>query len=248
MRAYIQRPANRPGSVNLAAARLGFYEMGIECLEYQTPEQFADAAREDVVVGGIGMVRFRLEQLGVAIEENDYPPELEGYLGRRVWRTTMNRVANSPESWPVFAKPVEGKRFTGKVIRTLADLEGCGSSERDPDVWCSEPVDFKSEWRCFVRYGKVLGVRQYFGDWSKAPDRATVESAVADYASAPAGYAIDFGVTEEGKTLLVEVNEGYSLGSYGLPHLLYAQLLAARWAELVGVPDELGSLNRDWTV
>lgn len=36
---------------------------------------------------------------------------------------------------------------------------------------------------------------------------------------------------------LVEVNDGFSLGSYGLWHDLYARLLSARWAELVGVSD-----------
>lgn len=43
--------------------------------------------------------------------------------------------------------------------------------------------------------------------------------------------------TDDGRTLLVEVNDGYALGCYGLQHNLYAKLLAARWAELVGVPD-----------
>ena len=55
---------------------------------------------------------------------------------------------------------------------------------------------------------------------------------------APAGYAADFGVTGDGRTLLVEINDGYSLGCYGLQHNLYAQLLSARWAELVGTEDE----------
>lgn len=65
-----------------------------------------------------------------------------------------------------------------------------------------------------------------------------VDAAVIDYKSAPAGYALDFGVTRDGRTLLVEINDGYALGCYGLQHNLYAKLLEARWAEMVGVPDE----------
>lgn len=59
-----------------------------------------------------------------------------------------------------------------------------------------------------------------------------------DGVGAPAGYAADFGVTGDGRTLLVEINDGYPLGCYGLQHNLYAQLLSARWAELVGTEDE----------
>lgn len=98
-------------------------------------------------------------------------------------------------------------------------------------------VDFVSEYRCFVKYGEILDVRRYRGDWSKAPSREVVERAIAAYASAPAGYAADFGVTSDGRTLLVEVNDGYSLGPYGLWPELYAQLLSARWAQMVGIDD-----------
>ena len=84
----------------------------------------------------------------------------------------------------------------------------------------------------------MLDVRPYCGDWHASFDADVVDAMVADYASAPAGYALDIGVTHDGRTLLVEVNDGYALGSYGLQHNLYAKLLSARWAEMVGVPDE----------
>lgn len=49
---------------------------------------------------------------------------------------------------------------------------------------------------------------------------------------------MDFGVTNTGATILVEVNDGYSLGNYGLDSLLYAKLLSARWTELTNTIDE----------
>lgn len=90
-----------------------------------------------------------------------------------------------------------------------------------------------------MRYGEILDVRPYKGDWRLHFDPSTIESAVKEYRDAPAGYGIDFGVTADRRTLLVEVNDGYALGCYGLQHDLYAQLLSARWSELVGVEDEL---------
>lgn len=41
------------------------------------------------------------------------------------------------------------------------------------------------------------------------------------------------GVTREGATLVVEMNDGYALGCYGLAAVPYAQLLEARWQEMV---------------
>ncbi|MMZ67938.1 hypothetical protein D1872_305770 [compost metagenome] len=61
---------------------------------------------------------------------------------------------------------------------------------------------------------------------------------VSQFQAAPKGYAVDFGLTDKGETLLVEVNDGYSLGHYGLFSLDYAKLLSARWAELTSTIDE----------
>lgn len=103
---------------------------------------------------------------------------------------------------------------------------------------CSEVVNFVAEWRCFVRYGKILDVRRYKGDWKVQLNPKIVENAVSEFKSAPKAYAIDFGLTDKGETLLIEVNDGYSLGFYGLSDLDYAKLLAARWAELTNTIDE----------
>lgn len=53
----------------------------------------------------------------------------------------------------------------------------------------------------------------------------------------PAGCALDFGITDDGQTLLIEFNDGFSLGNYGVEPTLYAILLTARWAEINGTED-----------
>lgn len=158
-------------------------------------------------------------------------------MHRSIWRSTIDEVSCNASSWPLFVKSIEAKRIPGTVIRSAKDLIGCGCSGYNTPVICSDVLNFKAEWRCFVRYGKLLDVRQYRGEWGMAPDMETILSALASYTTAPAGYAIDFGLTDKGVTALVEVNEGYSLGNYGMQHNLYAQLLSARWAELTGCED-----------
>jgi hypothetical protein len=37
----------------------------------------------------------------------------------------------------------------------------------------------------------------------------------------------------QGDTALIELNDGFSLGSYGLDRSVYADLILARWTELM---------------
>ena len=62
------------------------------------------------------------------------------------------------------------------------------------------------------------------------------ESAVTAYyrsGTAPAAYAIDFGVLANGETTLVETNDGYSLGAYDIDADQYTALLMNRWRDLL---------------
>ena len=54
----------------------------------------------------------------------------------------------------------------------------------------------------------------------------------------PIGCSMDICVTKDGQTLLVEINDAYALGCYGLADVFYAKLISARWSQLLGVKDE----------
>ena len=82
-------------------------------------------------------------------------------------------------------------------------------------------------------YETIIDCRKYKGDWSKAPDRQVVEAAWKRYKKfAPAACCLDWGVTADGQTVLVEANDGVSFGHYGLPAISHARMLAARWYEM----------------
>src|SRR6185436_17513354 len=102
---------------------------------------------------------------------------------------------------------------------------------RDTPVFFSTPVNFVSEYRCYVLEGEIQGVKFYKGDWSKAPARDVLEAAVKAYRPYRA-YSIDFGVLDTGSTVVVEVNDAFALGCYGLHHHQYAKMIEARWEEL----------------
>ncbi|MDT8718817.1 ATP-grasp domain-containing protein [Clostridium sp. 19966] len=239
MKVYIHKKSNGQfSSHNNYADYEGFSEMGFEVVPYGNFSEINDMELCDIVDNDVDDVRNALNKFNIVTPEIDYPAELEKYLGRKIWRSKISEIANNVDKMNVFIKPVEDKKFTGVVVGSIRDLMGCGTLEEDTDIFCSQVVNFVAEWRCFVRYGEILDVRPYRGDWRMHYDSRVIEGAVRDYATQPNGYSIDFGVTEKGETLLIEVNDGYALGFYGLNHLSYAKLLSARWAQLTGTEDQ----------
>ena len=103
----------------------------------------------------------------------------------------------------------------------------------DYPIWISEVVEFIAEWRCFVLDGQVLDVRPYTGDYHAQFDPSVIDDAISCWKDAPIAYGLDIGVTRDGRTLVVEVNDGYALGNYGLSPLKSINFHKARWKELV---------------
>jgi hypothetical protein len=192
-----------------------------------------------LVAGWVSVVDRALRQLGVEPPEpDDYPTALHLFLHRRVWRSTLGRLRDdlAESVGRVFIKPAEKrKRFTGRVVETEADLWSLAGVSAQTSLWCSEPVEFLSEQRFFVFRNKVVGARHYEGDPKLEADRAEVERATRtlENEKTPVAYALDFGVLRSGQTALVERNDFYALGSYGLDAALYTELTVARWEELL---------------
>lgn len=241
MRAYIHYTGGRPFNEECAVAQRGFEKLGVDCVPFSTNEELDTANREDVVVAGVLVTGHTLSRWGVEPPSIDYPEELRWLLGRRVWKSTVGEIGEA--DLPLFVKPARDKEMPALVASCMEDLAPYEAMGPGYPVLCSEPVEFASEWRIFVRYGKIADVRCYLGSPKPFPDADAINGAVEGYSQSTAAYALDLGITNEGKTLLVEVNDGYSVGCYGADCVAYALFLSARWAELVGVEDELANLN-----
>jgi hypothetical protein len=242
--AFIQRQeSGEPYSGNGAAAARGFEMLGYNVQVFDRTElDDLPLARETVVVGGVGTVRAALARIGVAPPTPlNLPSVLEPYWGRRIWTSSIGSLLREP-CFPVFVKPLAfSKLFNGRIVRAASELkalltprEGFPELTEDTPVQVQEIVCFLSEWRAFVIRGTVQGLSHYSGDPLRFPSANIIRATVGAFTLAPAGYAADFGVTDDGRTLLVEVNDGYALGQGGLVADRYAQLLKARWAEMVG--------------
>lgn len=231
--AYVRYREDVPDSANSYAALDGFRSLGYEVKPFYGFDDVptGDSLRDAVVVGNISDVWTALLSLGKQVPPPlDYPDHLRWALGRRLDSSTLGHVKSSVG--PVFVKPVAQKLFTGTIwnrgdrsVRLIL-----ATYDDSTPAWTSEPVNFLAEFRCFVLNSTILDVRRYRGDWSLAPNKSLVERAVEQGKGImPVSYSLDFGVDDHGRTLLVEANDAYSLGSYGLNNVQYAMMIEARW-------------------
>lgn len=241
-RVYIKRAGGEIASEACYAAWKGFSAKGYALDFFEWDEltgRHLPLARDTLVVGGAVAVQKALAQLGLPMPAPlNVPAALRAFAGRALGESTLGafreRVAAGAP--PVFVKPLAtAKEFAGFVCTGAADLSRVAHLDADLPVQTADPVEFVSEWRYFVVRGEVAGVAHYRGDCFVHPNADMVREAVGAFAGAPAGYGLDFGVTSDGRTLLVEANDGFALGAYGLDPVRYAELLEARWLELAGI-------------
>ncbi len=243
-RVFIQAESGIPASDTCYRAWEGFRKRGLPC-ELFEPEQLRKRllplSRNTLVAGGVPVVEDALTILGAKVPPADNLPAcLAKYRGRRVWTSTWGELRakygkNGPPE-PLWVKSLRRNKGTPSLaVYQADDIATASGLPDDHEVLVSEYVVFASEWRCFVCRGRILDLCRYQGDVFRYPDPQVIKDATADYGrAAPAGCGIDFGVLTNGQTVLVEANDGYSLGPYGLEATEYAELLEARWLQLVG--------------
>ena len=240
---YIQRMEGEIASDACYVAWRGFQRKGVPTTFFQWPELMAgevSLTRDTLVVGGMIEVFHAMKTLGIQPPPPLNLPEcLSAYRGRRIWNSTfgeLHRQFRAGAGQSVFVKPLTAaKAFTGYVIAGLDDFEPTIHLPAHTQLQCSEIVEFISEWRYFVHRQQIVGLGFYAGDVFRHPDSTVVRGAIDLYeAEAPVAYGMDFGVTTDGRTLLVEVNDAFALGCYGLGAVEYASMLEARWLEVVG--------------
>jgi hypothetical protein len=238
---YVRHREGYPETEVLDYSRRGFWLLGVEIAPYESTEDIQDLPDLSPMVGVAGYtedVHWGLTKLNKPIPpSNDYPKELRDFLGRPLRRMKLGEVRSLVNSH--FIKPVQQKLFHGmcwhndELSRRLI-----ATQDDDVDVWVSDLINFVSEYRAFILDGQVLDCRHYKGDWSKAPDKSVVEAGVrALKGNCPISYCLDWGITDDGRTVLVEFNDGYSFCNYGLSPVIVAHMLSARWYEMATTPD-----------
>lgn len=251
MRAYVQLVKKEtPIYLAMEQASHWFWQRGYEVVRFEFEDVALGKLDEDllqkpdemVVRGGVETIRQLLARAGKPTPPNlDLPGSLQPWIGRRVWKTTLSevRAAVGADGFePLHIKPLlHHKLFTGMVVRSFRDLIPTAGLPADTPILAQQCVEFRSEWRASILRGRILNVGHYKGDPLLFPDADRVRSALEAYYDRPIGFAMDWGVTGTGETLLIEVNDGYALGNFGVSGADYTAIVEARWRELMRLPD-----------
>jgi len=108
MKIYIRTSTNGfPETETEYTAWQGFVELGFQPVFYEAEAELTDCRPDDLIVGGVSTITRKMNEYGIQISEYDYPEELSGFLGRKVWNDTLEGILSKQEQWPVFVKPVK---------------------------------------------------------------------------------------------------------------------------------------------
>ena len=244
MNAFVKTTNGKFPNPNFCYAWKGLtaLQYNVTCFEdsdLKEPSFWMSCNRATPVFAGVQVFDEILEKLGVVYNKIDtYPTILHPYLNRHVEKTTVGEYRKiwdkDEDNRPLmFMKPIKQKQFNGRIMRTILDWICIASLSDNTEVYISDPVNFLTEYRCYIRNGKLLLGRNYRGDWTKNIDINVVEDAIKTFGDeAPCAYALDFGLTDDGKTSLVEFNDATSLGNYGLDAVNFADMIVGRWVEI----------------
>jgi hypothetical protein len=244
--AYVERTLKGEWlNINCFSAQTGFYHRGIFVEGFVASEidDLPLTGSDTIVHGSVTSVRKALARLGCEPPAAKLPLELQHHLGRSSREGLLGdireKVLSNYLDEAVFIKPAHAqKAFTGQVISGIMDLMSSNHLPDDLVITIQSAVDFLSEWRVFVLDGRVLNVSHYAGIPTLYPDLAPIQSFIDEYTEQPdsfCAYGADFGVLDQSrKTVLIELNDSFSLGSYGLNSPSYAAMIEARWNQLTG--------------
>ena len=161
-------------------------------------------------------------------EPNNHPIPLRKFMNRDIYYT---HGAYKPKPGR-FIKPHWQKAFDAFI-----------STDNCPVIYSQffdqEVVEFQQEYRVYILRGLIVGCGRYddldLPDVEQAELNAMACNIMAEWKDATVAYAIDLGVIKERGLSLVEITDAWSVGWFKpMDRKLYAEMLKARWDEIVG--------------
>ncbi len=241
MRAFLEKINNEYLDDFVYITKFPLYDNGYEIITFDGDDMENtlfnkyNPTKDDIIVGSVECTIKFFNYLKVDVPRYlGYPDELKEFLGRNIEVCKLSECGND---FPYFIKPYSDiKKFTGGVMEKQSYIDNIKFFDKVDDdylVYKSEVVDIISEYRVFCSYGKIYDARFYQGDFTKIVDFNVVEDIISKYKNPPSAYTIDVGLTSDGKTILVEINDMWAIGSYGCDARKYSLLITRRMKEIL---------------
>lgn len=247
MKAYVELKRGLPVNTDIQKAIDGFESLVYDIKTFAKEDivlgKFDYAALNNVFVGSIDTMNMLFNRLGKLPEPIDYPEFLfnDNLLTRKVSKDILGTVySNCANEFRThkevfyFVKPVDTKLFDGSIVTNVESLSYFRGHSVMTPVWISDKIDIVSEWRAYIHNKKLVQCSNYAGDFTLVPDYSYIQKLIKGYDNAPVSYTIDVAVLKDGRTDVVEFNDFWAIGSYGLDSMKYAEMLRDRYFQIIG--------------
>ena len=143
----------------------------------------------------------------------------------------------------LFIKPYEIKLFPASMLDGRMTYAYLKSLPSDTQIIANKPFEgkIKTEWRAYIHNHKSVYAGNYSGDPMYTPDSTMnleLYSALKQNQNTfPCAYTIDYGIVYDnphvGNGVIIEYNDMWAIGNYGVPNDLYLQMLKDRYFEII---------------
>jgi hypothetical protein len=237
---YIQAEKNYPYNFDLASAYLALKQNKTPTKLFNHIDE-VPVERSSVVFGSIQNTHQFFLNMGWEIPTPIHiPDELNNnwWTNRKIEKTTLDEALQKGD-FPFFMKPIQLKLFNGEVLEKPSHRDFYAEYPKETEVLISGYINFVSEYRCYVLENELVACCHYAGSMDHYPDIHVVKDMIRQFKNGPKFYSLDVGIVlgiggRVSFTFLVECNDGYSLGNYGLTPSIYTRGLLIRWREILG--------------
>ena len=231
---YIHSDSERklPQNFDAACALYGAIESALDVrlttIEEVAMGKFDTLIKKHLFVGSVEFMLTVFTRVGLTV-----PPL--NYLMDTYVQTTIADIRKSVErgqTW--FVKPLHTKLFTGMVFND-ATISQLSSYPDDVQILIAKPFESSilNETRCYVNNGRIIDARNYAGDFRISPDWNWIDTYLVSLNQTPSAFSIDVGVLENGRNVIIEYNDMWAIGNYGLENTEYFRLLSDRYFEIM---------------
>lgn len=233
---YLQSINNRPANFDVACAYYGILDSGyieeeIVLIPKEELVNISDETfKEHLFIGDAEFMYTIWDRLG-------YRPMVPIHETRSdIKFGTLSEVQAKyyVDKQPFFVKPIKLKGFSGHMVLNDYDIDILKKLPEQPVQYTQDIRYLAAEWRCYVVDGVCRSSRYYSGDQYLCPDREFIQY-ICDSTTFAKTYAFDIGIQDDpsNSNFIIEYNEFWALGNYGIQNGLYFRGLKSRYFEII---------------
>lgn len=231
-------PHHFDAACGLYGAKDNGYDYRLTSFEEIQSGNLNNLLKLNCAVGSTEFMREVFKQLG---KENVRLPRNSNRPSEIITLTEAHQRVATGEK--LFIKPLDAKEhgisglvLDGAKYTILNNVPG------ETRFYAYKPFTKKliSEWRIYVHRHKMVDARNYSGDFCEMFNRTYANYVINENKSDfPIAYTIDIGIFEEEEgvqvpeNVVIEYNDMWAIGNYGIPTDLYIQLLKDRYLQIL---------------